>query len=261
MARLAAFQHPSKVTTVQACSLGGGEVVLVAAGADGGLSRLRMTVPLVPGSQPDGVQLQEEDIDGAAVQPWLDLHQAAVTALDVNAVQGEVLSTSQRGTIAVSSLADDGSSTGLGEFFECGLLQVWDRRQPGRPTQEGQAEGQALSCLAAHPAQPHVCASGSHEGGVQLWDLRQGRQPVVALKTGAGAVNDLHYDAGSNAPQLVLCSSEGLVATAHDSGRLRTLYREPTASMEGLCLGSAGPCRELFCVTDQQALVFMANVV
>ena len=63
------------------------------------------------------------------------------------------------------------------------------------------------------------------------------------------------------APLQVLCCSEGLVGTAHDSGRLRTLYREPTASVEGLCLGSAGPCRHLFCVTDQQALVFMANVV
>ena len=41
----------------QAASLGGGEVALVAAGADGGLSRLRLTVPLAPGSQPDAIQV------------------------------------------------------------------------------------------------------------------------------------------------------------------------------------------------------------
>lgn len=31
------------------------------------------------------VQLQGDDIDGTMLQPWLDLHQAPTTSLDINA--------------------------------------------------------------------------------------------------------------------------------------------------------------------------------
>ncbi len=48
------------LSPIQASSLGGGEVVLVAAGADGGISRLRMHVPLIPGSQPDAIQVGQD---------------------------------------------------------------------------------------------------------------------------------------------------------------------------------------------------------
>jgi hypothetical protein len=80
---------------------------------------------------------------------------------------------------------------------------MWDRRQPGRAGQKGRAAGQELSCLAVHPAQPHTCASGTKGGDIMLWDLRQGQQPVSVLEAGGGAINDLHFDAGSDAPQLV----------------------------------------------------------
>lgn len=43
--------------------------------------------------------------------------------------------------------------------------------------------------------------------------------------------------------------------------QVRRIYQEPSASVEGLCMASAGAVRELFCVTDQEALVFMANVL
>jgi hypothetical protein len=59
----------------------------------------------------------------------------------------------------------------------------------------------------------------------------------------------------------VFCTRQGVLGAARESGKVRVIYREPTAAAEALCLGSAGPCREVFCVTDQEALVFMANVI
>ncbi len=59
----------------------------------------------------------------------------------------------------------------------------------------------------------------------------------------------------------VFCTAAGVVGAARESGKVRVIYREPTAAVEALCLGSAGPCREVFCATDQEALVFLANVL
>lgn len=109
-----------------------------------------------------------------------------------------------------------------------GVLQAWDRREPGRPSQQSGAAGHAMSCLAVHPAQPHLCASGSmgESGGILVWDLRQPGKPAVAVAVpGNGGVTDLHFDSGSDAAQLVFCTSGGLVGTARESGKVRARGR------------------------------------
>lgn len=60
-------------------------------------------------------------------------------------------------------------------------------------------------------------------------------------------------------PCQLLALSRRLMPAAH--AQVRRIYQEPSASVEGLCMASAGAVRELFCVTDQEALVFMANVL
>lgn len=180
-----------------------------------------------------------------------------------------------------------------------GLLHVWDVRQPERPTMQLQqpAPPSAAASVAAlpvagitaldvHPAQHYCVATGAADGTVAVWDLRsasssqqqqqQAQQPppqqqaAVACCTvggaGAGAVCDLRFEGastiGSGSQRLVYCTSGGAIGLLRDaaSGAGRLLFQEPTAAVRACCLGAvAAPAAQLFCATDQEGLVFMAN--
>lgn len=38
-----------------------------------------------------------------------------------------------------------------------------------------------LHCIARHPTQPHIVATGGQDGALSLWDLRLERYPVTLL--------------------------------------------------------------------------------
>lgn len=132
-----------------------------------------------------------------------------------------------------------------------------------------------MACLAVHPGQPHMVAVGGEEpaggGSLLVFDLRQGGGPASSIEvpagSGAGAaaangVRDLAFDAAGDGTALAFCTAGGVVGAAWEGrGRARALYREPTAGAQALCLGAAGPLRQLFCATDQEALIYMAGVL
>jgi hypothetical protein len=140
-----------------------------------------------------------------------------------------------------------------------------------------------------HPAQPFCCASGGADGGVAVWDLRsagqqaqQGAAPAGVVRCAAGdhgrsddgasaAVCDLRFEGssgiGSGSQRLVYCTAGGAIGVLRDAAaaaataRPQLLFREPTAAVRACCLGAGGPCTQLFCATDQEGLVYLANAL
>lgn len=49
----------------------------------------------------------------------------------------------------------------------------------------------SLQCIDQHPNQPHVAVTGSHDGSIIIWDLRQDRYPAVVLKAHLSTGNEL----------------------------------------------------------------------
>lgn len=144
-----------------------------------------------------------------------------------------------------------------------GVLQTWDRRQEGVAVQQCSANDGALLAVSVHPAQRHICASGSKSGRITVWDLRNGRIPISSFHAAkeSSCICGLQYDVTSDDPKLVFCTGSGIVGVALESGKTRCLYQEPSACIESLCVSSAGTCRQCFAVTDQEALVYMANIL
>ena len=178
-----------------------------------------------------------------------------------------------------------------------GLLHVWDVRQGERPALQLQQPvpasaaaslaalpAAAITCLDVHPAQHFACATGDASGCVAVWDLRaasstpadqqpaqQAQQPAAACSSvgggGGAAVCDLRFQGagsiGSGSQQLVYCTSGGAIGLLRDAaaGAGRLLFQEPTAAVRALCLGGGGPCSQLFCATDSEGLIYMANAL
>lgn len=51
----------------------------------------------------------------------------------------------------------------------------------------------SLQCIDQHPNQPHVAVTGSHDGSIIIWDLRQDRYPAVVLKAHLSTGNELKW--------------------------------------------------------------------
>ena len=169
------------------------------------------------------------------------------------------------------------------------ILQL-QQPAPGPPSSPAVlALAAGITCLDVHPAQHYCCATGGADGSVAVWDLRaasaaatatsagssqqqQSQQAAavaccsVAGSSGAG-VCDLRFEGGasigSGSQRLVYCTSGGAIGVLRDAaaGAGRLLFQEPTAAVRACCLGAAGPCTQLFCATDQEGLVFMANAL
>ncbi|KAI3428409.1 hypothetical protein D9Q98_007236 [Chlorella vulgaris] len=209
MTRLASFHHSGgRVAALEVADCGNGAVLVLAASGDGSVSRLRMQVPTQPGSQPTAIQLREEDFDGALLLPWLvDVHPQGVAALCANTDRKELLTAGADGSLFLTPLGADSSSSGTRLYSSAGavtftaahwcgsqtavtgslqgLLHTWDTRQAGGPVLQleqpsAMRDGTvglprlapAITCLDVHPAQHFCCATGGSDGGVALWDLR-----------------------------------------------------------------------------------------
>ncbi|CAL8470373.1 g9915 [Coccomyxa elongata] len=229
---LASWVTDGSIKAMEVGDLGGGELVIVAGSSRGHLSRLRLTSPLAPGSDPSEVQLQGEgDMEGADLLPWKTLHRGRVAALDICADTREVVSAGEDGALFVVPLESTSAPQPFVEarasasyravrwasqqtFVSAGTtggLEVWDKRRPGKsqlrsPLSWGLMGSPALdashglerqiNCIAAHPSRPHLCATGSSSGTVAIWDLRFTVQPAVHVspKPGSGEVWEVHFD-------------------------------------------------------------------
>ena len=54
-----------------------------------------------------------------------------------------------------------------------------------------------VTCLCKHPGQAHIVCSGSRDGKVTFWDIRQDTYPITIFKGHEQAVNDVSFISNS----------------------------------------------------------------
>lgn len=285
---LASFRTPAAPAALACAEVVGSAVTVVIALADGSLSRLRMQVPTIPGSHPESVQLREEDFEEDALATWMQCHNGPATAIGIETGSGSgtVLSAGADGRICLTRMDAESPDAPI-TFYDShaaitftqaqwaspntcvttsqqGVVHAWDLRSgaagPTHSLSLDSGQRHPLLSLCVNPAQPHTLACGSSNGEVALWDLRNTGHCSARLQADSlsGAVTGLTYDTGGGGGRLLVSTSKGLIgAVAGD--RVVELYREPGASVDGMCVTSAGAASELFATTDQEVLVFMAN--
>ncbi|XP_063164929.1 nucleoporin Nup43 isoform X2 [Candoia aspera] len=92
-----------------------------------------------------------------------------------------------------------------------GQLKIWDFRQQGNePSQIFSLTGERvpLHCVDRHPNQQHIVATGSQDGMLSVWDVRQGSMPVSLLNAHEAELWEVHFHP-SNPDHLFTCSEDG----------------------------------------------------
>lgn len=92
-----------------------------------------------------------------------------------------------------------------------GQLKVWDiRAKHNAPSQKFFLSGEqvGLHCLAQHPSQPQIIATGGEDGTLIIWDMRQDKYPVTLLSAHKYAMLEVkfHPDYPNH---LFTCSQDG----------------------------------------------------
>jgi WD40 repeat protein len=286
---LASFRLPAASTSLKTAQLDSNYVAIVTATADGSLFRLRLQIPTIPGSQPESIQLREEDFDDDYLISWCpSIHLGPATAIDMD-TKGNVLSTGADGKICLTNIKSDNQSAatelhnshGGITFTQVGwttphtfattslqgVVHSWDTRSPAAPVQSlfDVVKSHSLLSLQAHPAQPHILATGDDQGVVSFWDLRKGH--CVTKVHAEGAITSLCYDTSSSGAgdRLLVGTGRGILgaASAIPGSLPSAIYRESSAgaAIEGLCFSTAGAATQILASTDQEVLLFMANTV
>lgn len=160
-----------------------------------------------------------------------------------------------------------------------GTINLWDTRIDSRKrtddrlssaqswTLESRNQGgngrqrcHAISSLAVHPADVHLCATGDQGGTVALWDLRVGsseQKASQATYSVDGVVNTVAY----GPRQIVIGTERGMLGVIGDSS-VHAVYEEPCASIEALTIGHGNIVEEqVFASTDQEVMLYLANVL
>lgn len=243
---------------------------------------------------PDGQRVLTAGADGALV----------VTPLQLEAGDAALPFRRRSGTVSYRHVCWADNQTFVTSAL-AGGLQVWDTRKGG-----GAAAGQAaplrrspgiwgrtgalameqdggydlvVDSLAVHPARPNLCAT-STRGAVALWDLRFAAEPLAWRCAGVeGEVWQVSFDCApqgggpadgsSSACALLLCSSDGKLASMHCSavpgswgegaggqagvqeGATSLLAEEP-GSLEGFDADNLRG-EDLIAATDRQCLVYV----
>ena len=97
-----------------------------------------------------------------------------------------------------------------------GQLKLFDlRSQSESPSRTslltaGDASAVGVTCLATHPTQAHIVASGASDGSIAFWDLRGDAHPVTILQGHEQAVNAVQFHA-QQPHHMFSCSESGEV--------------------------------------------------
>jgi nuclear pore complex protein Nup43 len=92
-----------------------------------------------------------------------------------------------------------------------GQFKVWDvRLRPDRPSKVLILSGSRvpLHCIAQHPTQPHILATGGQDGMLYVWDMRKDKLPVTILKAHTSSMWDVKFHE-SHPNHLFTCSNDG----------------------------------------------------
>merc|ERR1712088_902654 len=89
-----------------------------------------------------------------------------------------------------------------------GQLKVWDLREKcetAAKVMHLEGESSPLYSIDKQLTQPHIVATGSSEGSLCIWDMRQGSFPVTLLSAHASALWEVHFHATAS-DHLFTCS-------------------------------------------------------
>jgi len=90
-----------------------------------------------------------------------------------------------------------------------------------------------------------------------VWDLRTAGK--CRVQEVGGAVTGLEYDSsGGMEERLLYCTAKGIVGAVLSNG-WKVLYEELQASVQALCVRTAGAASQVFAATEQEGLLYMAN--
>ncbi|XP_052236910.1 nucleoporin Nup43-like isoform X2 [Dreissena polymorpha] len=124
----------------------------------------------------------------------------------------------------------------------CGQLKIFDLREnTDEPSRTFSVSGEQvpLQCLARHPTQQHIVATGGHDGVLSIWDLRQERFPVTLLEAHAAPMWEVLFHPASP-DHLFTCSEDGSV-WHWDSSAVTSLVTGTGAGSGGGSLFSQHP--------------------
>lgn len=92
-----------------------------------------------------------------------------------------------------------------------GQLKLWDLRQQGNsPSQILFLSGDRVPfhCVARHPNQQHIVATGGQDGMLCVWDVRQGNAPFSLMEAHSAEMWEVHFHP-TNPDHLFTCSEDG----------------------------------------------------
>ncbi|CAL8392663.1 unnamed protein product [Arctogadus glacialis] len=92
-----------------------------------------------------------------------------------------------------------------------GQIKTWDfRQQSNTPAQILSQAGDRvpLHCVARHPNQQHIVATGGQDGMLCIWDARQGKAPASLMEAHTAEMWEVHFHP-TNPDHLFTCSEDG----------------------------------------------------
>ncbi|KAK3747753.1 hypothetical protein QZH41_008783 [Actinostola sp. cb2023] len=168
-------------------------------------------------------------------QSWDTLHYlgdrgTACTCLAVNRITADVATAGEDGRInllvldqshPVRTIDSADSTTINGITYSAaneviavtmsGQVKSWDVRQAtNRPTKTMILSGDRvpLLCIDKHPTQPHLLATGSQDGVLSIWDVRQEHYPVTLLEGHSAELWEVKFHP-QKPNHLFSCSEDG----------------------------------------------------
>ena len=157
---LSSFSVPSRsVTCMDVSQETRGSAVVVAGGDDGGLYRLKLTLPTTPGSSPSAVRLDAADIGETDLLEFCRPHGHLVTDVRVHESGEVAASVSMDGSLCLTDLRRGRGAAGAGG----GASQTVVRNVATSFTQCAFTRSSNLSVV-----------TGSHQGCCVVWDARNG---------------------------------------------------------------------------------------
>ncbi|KAJ2784222.1 Nucleoporin Nup43 [Coemansia interrupta] len=115
------------------------------------------------------------------------------------------------------------TATQVAVATRAGQAKLFDHRAPLHPSSVfyNPQSCASFECIAAHPSQPFLLATGSDDGSVLLWDVRDPRRPRNEMfRVHRGNVWQVGFDP-RDARSIVSCAEDGTVAVTRweDEGR------------------------------------------
>ena len=214
---LSSFAVPRPVTCVDVPQETRGSTIVVAGGGDGGLYRLKLTLPTTPGSSPSAIRLDAADIGDTDLLEFSRPHRQLVTDVRVHESGEVAASVSMDGSLCLTDLTGSASAS---------HSRAVVRNVATSFTQCAFTRSSNLSVV-----------TGSHQGCCVVWDVRGG-SGSSKLRVGdrANGTNSTNSTNNTN-------NTDGAVSNL-SSEPVTSLATHPSKPHVFVCGGAAGLFQE-----------------